>query len=148
MATPTIKAKNHIVCQRPGWLLRSCDKCGGDLRLIYEDGEYIYWCLQCGKYRQIELTLSEKRQLCGTLGGQTTFSRYGSNHMSRLSLQRRHKRGRPRLPSLDELRHQSAGNSNKEAELPASLRELKRLYSMRNNGRGELPQLTPKETTK
>jgi len=78
--------------------------------------------------------LTEKRRRAGQLGGLQTCLRYGRDYMvsvGRLG-------GRPRLPTLEELRQQTAGARNyfEGGRLPNgnSLQELKRLYRLQYEG--------------
>lgn len=78
-------------------------------------------------------TLREKRRRAGRLGGLQTALRYSKEQRiewGRLG-------GRPRLPTIEELRQQAAPeNNNGGSRLPNGLKELKELYKLRikNNG--------------
>ena len=63
----------------------------------------------------------------GKLGGTATLNKHGKEHYQAMG----RKGGRPRLPTLSQLR-QSAANENVEGgKLPHTLSDLKRLYAQR-----------------
>lgn len=85
------------------------------------------------------------RNEAGLIGGLQTYLRHGSKHMSEIGKQG----GRPRLPTLTELRRQQSASSDplrlrsprkneKEERLTNSLRGLKTLYLQRNGTGGGL----------
>ena len=79
---------------------------------------------------QSKPTLREKRRVAGRLGGLQTFRRYGSEHMSTIGKLG----GRPKSPTLEELRQKIAPSSKtKEGAMSSigSLKELKRLFKLR-----------------
>ena len=128
-----------------------CQHCNGSLYLDRDEhtGEATLKCYQCSREHDLDGNLivrpvgfdgqmpyhpkpGTKKQRSGHMGGITTFMRYGSEHMSRISRSRKNYRGRLRLKTIEELL--TAEVKTKEERIPNNLRELKRLYGERQKG--------------
>lgn len=84
---------------------------------------------------------NEKRQRAGRMGGLQTYLRYGKEGMSAIGKLG----GRPRLPSLSDLRQQLAPvvprlNNTKGGKLPNSLKGLKELWDLRQRSEPVIKQ--------
>jgi hypothetical protein len=113
-----------------------CQVCGQEFWFEFKNKiQECPWCGQRNYRKAIPRTILKKE--AGRIGGQTTFSRYGSEGMS----DRGKLGGRPHF----KIRQQSASSTPlplckaKEERLPNELREMKALYLRRNQREGLKP---------
>lgn len=106
--------------------------------------------------------MSIKHQIAGRKGGLATMKKYGVEYLIAMGRANCHKGGRPKLPTLRQLKAEQAAKYEenlKGGELPNDLNELKKLFRLRqksialriNMGEAEDvvdPELPPKGAIK